>query len=260
MTVASGSVDPRLERVFGLVPREAFLGPGPWKVMVNNRYVETPSDDPIFLYQNILVALNADQGINNGEPFLHAAWIGFAAPQGGETIVHIGAGTGYYTAFLSLLVLPNGKVHAYEIEPILARRATENLKHFDGVTVVHGDATTLVLPDCDVIYVNAGVVSPPGRWLEALRPGGRIIFPWRPSSYVGIALMLTRGADGFGVRPLGPSWFIPCVGASDPADCLKAPSPWQARSIDAAWLTKDREPDDTAVAICRDVWFSAAPR
>ncbi|TNC07829.1 methyltransferase domain-containing protein [Methylobacterium terricola] len=181
MAVASGSDDPRLERAFEIVPREAFLGAGPWKIMVNERYVETPSANPIFVYQNCLVALDAAKGINNGEPFLHARWIGAVAPKKGETLVHIGAGAGYYTALLSMLALPNGRVHAFEIEPALARRAFDNLAPFEGVTVVQGDATELPLPDCDVIYVNAGVVSPPGRWLKALRPGGRIVFPWRPS-------------------------------------------------------------------------------
>ncbi len=227
--------------------------------MVNERYVETPTTDPVFVYQNCLVALDAARRINNGEPFLHARWIGAIAPKRGETIVHIGAGAGYYTALLSMLALPSGRVHAYEIEPGLARRASDNLAPFEGVTVVQGDATELPLPDCDVIYVNAGVVSPPGPWLKALRPGGRIVFPWRPSTQLGVAVMMTRADTSFTVRLLGPAWFIPCVGASDPAGCIKSPSLSQAHSIGAAWLIENRAPDDTAVALCRDVWFSGGP-
>jgi protein-L-isoaspartate(D-aspartate) O-methyltransferase len=260
MAVASGSQDQRLERVFEMVPREAFLGTGPWQVLVNRRYVATPSANPIYVYQNGLVALDAAKGINNGEPFLHAAWIGAVAPASGETVVHVGAGTGYYTALLSMLVLPNGRVQAYEIDASLAHRAVENLAPFERVSVTHGDATRMDLPECDLIYVNAGVVSPPGSWLRALRPGGRIIFPWNPSSSVGLTLLMTRSQSGFSVRPLGPSWFIPCVGASDPSGCTKAPSLSQARSVTAAWLTADRAPDDTAIALCRDVWFSGPPR
>lgn len=256
MAVASGSDDHRLERVFESVPREAFLGGGPWKIRVNEGYVETPSANPAFIYQNNLVALDAAKGINNGEPFLHARWIGAAAPKSGETIVHIGAGTGYYTALLSMLALPNGRVHALEIEPALARRASDNLVPFEGVSVVQGDATELPLPDCDLIYVNAGVVSLPGSWLKALRPSGRIIFPWRPSQQIGLALMMTRAKASFTVRLIGPAWFIPCVGASDPASCVKTPTLLQARFIKTAWLTEDRAPNDTAVAVCRDVWFS----
>jgi hypothetical protein len=80
MAAASGSHDPRLERIFELVPREAFLPPGPWKIMVGETYVDTPSADPVYLYQNTLVALDAGKGINNGVPSLHAAWIGAASP------------------------------------------------------------------------------------------------------------------------------------------------------------------------------------
>ncbi|MGW5959083.1 protein-L-isoaspartate O-methyltransferase family protein [Methylorubrum thiocyanatum] len=256
MAVVSGSDDQRLERVFESVSREAFLGAGPWKIRVNESYIETPSANPVFIYQNNVVALDAAKGINNGEPFLHARWIGAVAPKSGETIVHIGAGVGYYTALLSMLALPYGRIHAFEIEPALARRASDNLAPFESVTVVQGDATELALPDCDLIYVNAGVVSPPVSWLKALRPGGRIVFPWRPSQQLGVALMMTRAESSFTVRPLGPAWFIPCVGASDPAGCVKTPSPLQVRSIRTAWLTQDREPDDTAVAVCRDVWLS----
>lgn len=258
MVAASGTNDQRLERIFELVPREAFLGPGPWKISVNRRYIETPSANPIYVYQNGLIALDAAKGINNGEPYLHAAWIGAAAPASGETVVHIGAGTGYYSAILSMLVLPKGRVLAYEIEKSLAHRATYNLDPFEAVSVVHGDATAMDLPDCDLIYVNAGVVSPPGSWLRALRPSGRIIFPWCPSSSVSLTLLITRTESGFAARSLGPSWFIPCVGASDVASCMKAPSPSQTGSITKAWLTADRAPDETAIAICRDVWFSGS--
>lgn len=128
MAAASRSADPRLERIFELVPREAFLPPGPWQIMINHRYLQTPSADPIYLYQNSLVALDAAKGINNGEPFLHAAWIGAVAPRAGETICHIGAGTGYYTALLSMLALPGGTVHAFEIEEDLAGRARVHLE------------------------------------------------------------------------------------------------------------------------------------
>ncbi len=157
-----------------------------------------------------------------------------------------------------MLVLPKGRVDAYEIEAALSRRAVDNLAPFEGVNVTQADATRVDLPDCDLIYVNAGVVSPPGSWLRALRPGGRIIFPWCPSESIGLTLLMTKSASGFAVRPLGPLWFIPCVGASDPSACVLAPSPSQARSITTAWLTAEREPDATAVAVCRDVWFSVA--
>ncbi|MDK4737874.1 protein-L-isoaspartate O-methyltransferase family protein [Rhizobium sp. LEGMi198b] len=258
MAAASNSHDERLERIFELVPREAFLGPGPWQIKVNRRYIETPGADPSILYQNALVALDRTKGINNGEPFLHAAWIGVAAPKSGDTVIHIGAGTGYYTALLSMLVLPNGHVHAFEIEKDLANRARANLEPFEGISLVHGDATTLALPNADLIYVNAGVVAPPASWLKALRPGGRIIFPWQANKKAGLAVLITRTETGYAARPLMPSWFIPCVGASDVDQCSKSPSRDDAWSIRKVWLTEDRAPDESAAAIYRDLWFSKA--
>lgn len=259
MAAASRSQDPRLERIFELVPREAFLGPGPWHVWVaEKRYLETPSADPAYLYQNGLVALDAARGINNGEPFLHAAWIGAVAPQRGESVTHIGAGTGYYTAILSMLTLPDGSVTAFELDPQLAEKARQNLKPFDGVTVVNADATQTRLPKSDVIYVNAGVSAPPVDWLQALKPGGRLIFPWRPTEEVGLAMTIRAQSGGFGVTPLMPAWFIPCVGASNEIVATRTPrsraETWSIRSI---WRTADRSPDATAIAVYPDVWFSS---
>jgi protein-L-isoaspartate(D-aspartate) O-methyltransferase len=259
MAAASKSDDPRLERVFELVPREAFLPPGPWKIMIDNGYFETPSADPAYLYQNALVALDAAKGINNGEPFLHAAWLGAAAPQRGNVVCHIGAGSGYYTAILSVLVLPGGRVEAFEIDPDLAEKARKNLQAFEGITVTRGDATTLPLPASDLIYVNAGVMAPPCAWLQALRPQGRLIFPWRPSDEVGLTLLITRTDAGFEAKPLMNSWFIPCVGGASTVDAfVTPPDAHAARSVRSAWLTSERVPDKTAVVAYKHVWFSSS--
>jgi protein-L-isoaspartate(D-aspartate) O-methyltransferase len=257
MAVASGSTDPRFERAFALVPREAFVGPGPWHINIYQRSVETPSADPVFLYQNVLVRLDAAKGINNGEPFLHAAWMGAVAPKPGEVVSHIGAGTGYYSAILSVLTLPGGAVHAFEIDEALANKARANLRPFESVSVIAGDATKLPLPPSDLIYVNAGVVAPPLSWLNALRPGGRMIFPWRPSPAVGLAIIISRHQAGFSVKPLMASYFVPCVGASNAEQSKKIPDSTEAWSARSAWLTADREPDETAVAIYDHVWFSS---
>jgi len=259
MAAASKSDDPRLERVFELVPREAFLPPGPWKIMIDNGYFETPSADPAYLYQNALVALDAAKGINNGEPFLHAAWLGAAAPQRGNVVCHIGAGSGYYTAILSVLALPGGRVEAFEIEPDLAEKARRNLQAFEGITVTLGDATKLPLPASDLIYVNAGVMAPPCSWLQALRPQGRLIFPWRPSDQVGLTLLITRTDAGFEAKPLMNSWFIPCVGGASTVDAfVTPPDAHAARSVRSAWLTSERVPDKTAVVAYKHVWFSSS--
>lgn len=251
--------DSRLERAFEIVPREAFLPPGPWKLSTGEGYVETPSADPVHLYQNVLVALDAERNLNTGEPQLHAAWLAAAVPKAGETVVHLGAGAGYYSAILSLLVLPGGGVEAFEIDPALAEAARHNLAPFENVAVTCGDATDLELPEADLIYVNAGVPVPPIAWLKALRPDGRLIFPWRPTTKVGLALLVTRRTAGFTVEPLMPSWFIPCLGMENLAmqgPGLDRDAAWRTRSLR---LTAQEAPDVTSIAVYHDLWFSSAP-
>lgn len=258
ITDASRSTDPRIERAFATIPREAFLPPGPWRLIVNGLPYETPSADPTYLYQDVLVTLDAAKTINNGEPSLHAGWMAAVAPQRGEAVTQIGAGSGYYTAILAMLVLPNGTVTAFEIDDTLAESARRNLIPFEGVTVVHGDATKLPLPPSDIIYVNAAIAAPPADWLAALKPGGRMIFPWRPSEAIAQTLMVRAGSHGLSVTSLMRSWFIPCVGASEiPSEKLPNTAD-EARSIRSIWRTADRVPDDTAIAIYPAVWFSSA--
>ncbi|QPC91379.1 methyltransferase domain-containing protein [Mesorhizobium sp. INR15] len=257
MAAHAASPDPRLESVFAAVPREAFLGPGPWTIIAGNGKITTPSADPAMIYQNVLVALDAAKGINNGEPFLHAMWIGKLGPKPGETVCHIGSGTGYYTALLARLVSPGGTVTAFELEADLAAKAKANLEAYGNVTVIHGDAVIAPLPRSDIIYVNAGVAAPPAGWLKALQPGGRMIFPWRPAERVPFAVMVTRTDKGLACDPFMRSWFIPCFGASVADLTAKIPTREQAARGRSIWLTEDKLPDRTATAIFDEVWFSS---
>ena len=125
---------------------------------------------PAFLYQNVLVGLDAAKGINNGEPFLHAAWIGAVAPKPGDGITHIGAGTGYYSAILSVLASPGGAVNAFEIDEGLGKRRAITFSRSRTYRSPKATRTQLPLPPSDLIYVNAGVVMPPPGWLKALHP------------------------------------------------------------------------------------------
>ena len=117
---------PRVREVFARIPREAFLGPPPWTTI--SAGVATQTSDLRDIYDNVLVSLDRKHGINNGEPALHAAWIAIVDPQPGDHVVHVGAGSGYYTAMLALLVEPGGRVDAFECTKGLRRRrrATSN--------------------------------------------------------------------------------------------------------------------------------------
>ena len=52
--------DARVGAAFAAVRREHFLGPGPWPMLRwPHRYVPTPSDDPVYLYQDALVGFRS---------------------------------------------------------------------------------------------------------------------------------------------------------------------------------------------------------
>ncbi len=256
VTAIGRSGDQRLIEAFGFVPREAFL-PEPWLIRAGASYLEVPSDDPAYIYQNVLVALDADREVNNGEPGLHAAWMNAVGIRPGDAVVHIGAGTGYYSAIMSILVAPGGSVVAYEIDDHMAEIARENLQPYGNVSVTGRDGVREPLPQADVIYVNAGVVAPPAAWLAALRPGGRLIFPWRPAEMIGLATLITHMQGGFAVTPVMPSWFIPCVGASEAVPGAPVPNYEAAWRVKSIRLVAQEPPDDSACAVYEDVWFSS---
>lgn len=258
MAAAAAWDDPRFEQAVLATPREDYLPAPPWLLIDPGLAQFHRTSEVTDLYRDVLVALDIAKGINNGQPTLHAAWIGRVRPQASETVVHVGAGMGYYTAILARLVAPGGKVFAYEIEPQLAQAASRNLSAIDAAEVRAADAVTADMPEADIIYVNAGVVAPPLSWLEALKPGGRLVFPWRPAADVGLALLVTRRERGFAVEIFSPAWFIPCIGAADEEIALRTPSHEEAAATRALWLSTECAPDATATAIYRDFWFSSA--
>ena len=173
--------DPRIEEAFRSVKREPFAGPGPWWLNLGGHpYVQTPDDDPAFLYQNQLLALDREREINIGMPSAHAYWLGASNVKEGETVVQVGAGSGYYTAILAHLVSTSGRVYAYEIDEGLAARARDNLRDAHQVELRTQSGIAADLPLADLIYVCAGAAQPSRTWLDALRPKGRLLFPLAP--------------------------------------------------------------------------------
>ena len=250
ITASNGVSDGSLRDAFASTPREDFVGPGPWKVLTSSGSVETPTDDPAFLYQDVLIALQPDSSINNGQPSLHALCLAALHVKEGETIVHVGAGSGYYTAILSKLTGPAGPVFAYEIEAPLARRAAENLSPYSNVTVYPRSGSVGPLPACDVLYVNAGATSPLDVWLDSLLPRGRLLFPLTPAEGFGGMLLVTRVARRLKARFVTRALFIPCIGGRDNetarrlVEAFKRPGFSSVRS-----LHRDNSPDDSC-------WFA----
>lgn len=253
----AGVANDRIRSVFATVPREAFLPPPPWTII--RRGVATQTREAADLYDDVLVALDRGQGINNGEPALHAAWLAAVDPQPGDRVIHVGAGTGYYTAMLAALVRPDGRVDAYEIHPGLAQAATYSLQAYPDVVVHAASAFGRPLPPADIIYVNAGPLAPDPEWLRALKPGGRLIFPWQPLSDWGQTVLVTREPGGLAVRVLMSVGFIRCVGEITQVVPGGAPSEAGIAATRSLWLTADRKPDASATAVYDQVWFSSQP-
>ncbi len=205
-----------IEAALATIPRENYVGPPPWRILSGRGRLRTTSEDPAVLYQDVLISLGGEPGLNNGQPSLHAVCLAALDLKRGERVVHVGAGTGYYTAAMAMLVGEAGVVDAWEIEPDLAERAKANLAEFSQVEVHASSGAVGPLPECDAIYVNAAAAEPLTVWLDALKPGGGLLFPLAAADGTGEMLMLTRktGTE-YAVNFLGPVQFVPCLGAQD---------------------------------------------
>lgn len=214
-----------LVRAFAQVPREAFLPPGPWQIAqpldLHTPYRTTPDTGLEHIYQDVAIALDPSRLLNNGQPSAHARWIESVAPLPGDTVLHIGAGTGYYTAILAELVGPDGRVVAYEVDPDLAARARQSLKAWPGVRVEEGDGRE-VAGSYQVIYVNAGATHARKAWLSALEERGRLFLPLtahvsRFPHGVGVAIAVVRQGAHWPARVVSSIGIFDCVGARDEA-------------------------------------------
>jgi len=215
---------------FAAVGREQFLGPGPWHILEladdgSTSYRATDTADPVHVYRDVLVGIDPTRGLNNGEPHSLAGWITALALQPGETVVHIGSGTGYYTAILAELVGPSGSVIAYEIDVGLAARAMTNLRAWRHVSVVAANGCDLRTREVDAILVNCGVTHPVPVWLAALATGGRALVPVTASANAsgigtGAMFMIAREHDHFDVAYISPVGIFPCAGGR--SDALNA--------------------------------------
>ena len=252
VTARFGVRDPRLEAAFATIPREAFLGPPPWLILGRGFPGTTATDDPADLYRDVLVVLDPARGINNGQPSLHAICLEALDLTARDHAIHIGAGTGYYTAIMAELAV---SVDAYEIESDLAAEARANLVGWPNVTEHAESATGRPLPRADAIYVSAGAARPDSFWLDALKDGGRLVFPLTVEDRWGAMLRVQRRGDAFAARFLLDCGFIPCEGARDTS---------RDRALSEALATRDHaavrsltrvRPDETALWYEGDGWY-----
>jgi protein-L-isoaspartate(D-aspartate) O-methyltransferase len=179
--VTANIVSANLVDALATVPRERFLPPGPWHIRgigdVGGPARITEDDDPRRVYHDVAIAIDAARNLYNGQPSLIARWLDALDIGSGHRVVHVGCGTGYFTALIGRMVGPQARVQAFDIEPDLVVRARANLSDLPWVDVRHGNGTASLLADVDRVLVHAGATHVLDAWLDALIDGGRLLFP-----------------------------------------------------------------------------------
>jgi protein-L-isoaspartate(D-aspartate) O-methyltransferase len=231
-TVANIQTD-ALADAFAKVPREHFLGPGPWQIAsadtrgsgagamtIGTSYRPTADADPRHLYHNVLIAIDPDRQLNNGHPSTLASWLDELELKEGDRVLHIGCGVGYYTAIIAEVVGPAGHVTGIEIDADLASRARKNLAHLNHVEVLQADGGEYNSQPGDVIFINAGATHLRSAWLDNLLPGGRLLLPLTvgadaQANSMGLMLKVTYESQSYAARFLSPVMIFPCIGSRD---------------------------------------------
>lgn len=220
---------PALVEALATVPRERYLPPGPWTIRSDSDFGAppraTPDADPRHVYHNVGVAIDFARMLFNGVPGLLAMAIDRLDVKPGDRVLHLGAGTGYYTALLAQVVGESGRVLGLEVDEKLAARAADNLTAMPWVEARRSDGTKALNEIFDAVLINAGVTHPLDSWLDAMAPGGRMVLPLTATMSTmgnigkGLLLRLTRTADPnrFDVRVLSFVAIFSAIGIRDEA-------------------------------------------
>jgi protein-L-isoaspartate(D-aspartate) O-methyltransferase len=156
-----GIRDARVLSALGAIPREEFL----------------PLESRVASYRDEPAGIGYGQTIS--QPYMTALMAQELELKGGETVLEVGAGSGYSAAVLGALA---ARVVAIELVPALAALAEQNLKktgRLGNVTIVCGDGSKgwPELAPYDAISVAAAAPDVPAKLLEQLRDGGRLVIP-----------------------------------------------------------------------------------
>jgi protein-L-isoaspartate(D-aspartate) O-methyltransferase len=209
-------------KAFAKVPRENFLGKGPWEIFDTDtlKYWSTENDDPRHLYHNVLVAIDSTRFLNNGSPSMWAALFDKLALKLGDKVIHIGCGTGYFSAILSEIVGESGHVTAIEIDEDVYKYASCNLSSRSNVKVTQTNGVKYSEKGVNAIVASAGLSRIPTRWLESLTMNGCLLLPLTSSDGQGGLVKITKKERGIKASFLSPTKFYNCVAGHDSASDL----------------------------------------
>lgn len=193
---ARGVRDERVLAAMGRVPRELFVDP----------------DVRRHAYEDRPLPIAAGQTIS--QPYIVAYMVEALGLSGGETVLEIGAGSGYAAAVLAEIA---GHVISIERVAELAEFASANIEAagYDNVTIIHGDGTR-GWPDeapYDAILISAGAPDVPEALKKQLKIGGRMVIPVGALATAQELIRITRtGADEFEREDLADVRFVPLIG------------------------------------------------
>ena len=191
-----GITDQRILDAFRAVPREQFLGPA----HAHLAYGDHP------------LPIEAGQTIS--QPYIVALMIEAAEIEVGDTVLEVGAGSGYAAAVISRIA---GKVIAIERQHDLVEVARERLQRlgYDNVTIVEGDGTK-GCPDeapFNAILAAASGSHVPPPLVAQLAPSGRLVMPIGDPGWVQELVKVTKQDDGILKQEnLGGVRFVPLIG------------------------------------------------
>jgi protein-L-isoaspartate(D-aspartate) O-methyltransferase len=145
------------------VPRERFVRP--------DDTAQSTDDTPLPLDDEGLATISA--------PHAYLLTFRLLELSAGDSLLELGAGSGYGAALASHIVGPEGRIVTVEIDEHLARWAEASLRPYANVRVVHGDALAVAaqLSGCRKIAVTFAVRAIPEEWLALLPEGGRLVAP-----------------------------------------------------------------------------------
>jgi protein-L-isoaspartate(D-aspartate) O-methyltransferase len=191
-----GVRDPLVLEAMRRVPREAFVAPG---------FEE-------FAYEDGPLPIGEGQTIS--QPYIVALMIEAAEVKPGDSILEIGAGSGYAAAVMGQIA---DQVYAIERHPSLGTSARQRFEHlgYDNIDLRVGDGTR-GWPEAapfDAILVAAGGPEVPPALKEQLAIGGRLIIPVGGQERHQTLVKLARKSDAdFEEENLGAVAFVPLIG------------------------------------------------
>ena len=166
-------------------------------------------------YSNTSLPIGEGQTIS--QPSTVARMLELLGLTGTESVLEIGAGSGYQAALLSCLAARVFTVERIESLARQARRVLDKLDIFN-VNIRVGDGTLgwSRYQPYDAIVVAAVGPEPPAVLIEQLAPGGRMAMPLGNTE--GAKLVLIRkGKEGIEHEILDSCRFVPLIGKDTPA-------------------------------------------